>query len=205
MWPELFVYWVRILWVCQTASPLSFLHQTWSNLVSPICALFSKNFVEFEFWKVITYRHQPDLFTAHGLVHWLPTGRGSVRMFVWPGEKASQCGSWMAGPKRQQQLETFYFTHALRYMSSIVTVHQQHHTLVANVMESPTRWLHGFIFRHDFEIIRVSSYKSCSRDYFYICGQQINVRKCSTNANCVIELMAICWKGVESFQQCTAP
>ena len=27
------------------------------------------------------------------------------------------------------------------------------HTLAANFMESPTRWLHGFIFRHDFEII----------------------------------------------------
>ena len=57
------------------------------------------------------------------------------------------------------------------------------HTLTVNVMESPTRWLHGFIFRHDFEIIRDSSYKSCSRDYSYICRQQINVRKCSTNAN----------------------
>ena len=62
-------------------------------------------------------------------------------------------------------------------------------------MESPTRWLHGFIFRHDFEIIRDSSYKSCSRDYFYICRQQINVRKCSPNANYVIKLMAIWWKG----------
>ena len=78
-------------------------------------------------------------------------------------------------------------------------------TLVANVMESPIRWLHGFIFSHDFEIIRDSSYKSCSQDYFYVCRQQINVRKCSTNANCVIKLMAICWKGVESCQQCTAP
>ena len=78
-------------------------------------------------------------------------------------------------------------------------------TIAANVMESPTGWLHGFLFRHDFEIIRNSSYKSYSRDYFYICRQQINVRKCSTNANCVIKLMAICWKGVESCQQCTAP
>ena len=46
-------------------------------------------------------------------------------------------------------------------------------TLVANVMESPTRLLHGLIFRHDFEIIRDPSYKSCSRDYFYIFRQQI--------------------------------
>ena len=52
-------------------------------------------------------------------------------------------------------------------------------------MESPTPWLHGFILRHDFDIIRDSLYKSYSRDYFYICRQQINVRKCSTNANCV--------------------
>ena len=34
-------------------------------------------------------------------------------------------------------------------------------------MASPTRWLHGFIFRHDFEILRDSWYKSCSRDCFY--------------------------------------
>ena len=52
--------------------------------------------------------------------------------------------------------------------------------LAANVIESPTHWLHGFIFRHDFEIIRDSLYKSCSRDYFYICRQHINVRKCSS-------------------------
>ena len=57
------------------------------------------------------------------------------------------------------------------------------YTLAANVIESPTRWLHGFLFRHDFEKIRHSSYKPCSRDYFYICRQQINVRKCSTNAD----------------------
>ena len=50
-------------------------------------------------------------------------------------------------------------------------------TLADNVMESPTRWLHGFIFRHDFEIIRDSLYKSCSRDYSYICRRQINVKK----------------------------
>ena len=50
------------------------------------------------------------------------------------------------------------------------------YTLAANVMESPTRWLHGFISRHDFEINRDSSYKSCSRDYFYIDRQQINMR-----------------------------
>ena len=34
------------------------------------------------------------------------------------------------------------------------------YTLAVNVMESPTRWLHGFIFRHDFEKIRDISYKS---------------------------------------------
>ena len=79
------------------------------------------------------------------------------------------------------------------------------YTLAANVMESQTRWLHGFIFGQDFEVIRNLSYNSCSREYFYICRQQINVRKCRTNANCVIKLMAIRWKGVESGQQCTAP
>ena len=42
-----------------------------------------------------------------------------------------------------------------------------------HTMESPRRWLHGFKFRHDFEIIRDSSYKSCPRDYFYICRQQL--------------------------------
>ena len=78
-------------------------------------------------------------------------------------------------------------------------------TVAVNVMESPTRWLRGFIFRTDFEITRDSSYESCSQDYFYICRQQINVRKCSTKASCVFELMAICWKGVESCQQYTAP
>ena len=45
------------------------------------------------------------------------------------------------------------------------------YTLAANVMESPTRWLHGFIFRPDFEIIRDSSYKLCSWDYFYVWRQ----------------------------------
>ena len=45
------------------------------------------------------------------------------------------------------------------------------HTLAPNVIESPTRWLHGFIFRRDFEMIKDSSYKSCSRDYLYICRQ----------------------------------
>ena len=79
------------------------------------------------------------------------------------------------------------------------------YTLATNVMESPTRWLHGFIHRHDFEIIRESWYKSWSRDYFYICRQQISLRKCSINAKCVIKLRAICWKGVELCKQCTAP
>ena len=33
-------------------------------------------------------------------------------------------------------------------------------------MESPTRWLHRFMFRQDFEIIIDSLYTSCSREYF---------------------------------------
>ena len=50
------------------------------------------------------------------------------------------------------------------------THHHHHHTythiytLVANV------WLHGFIFRHNFEIVGDSSYKACSR------WQQINAQ-----------------------------
>ena len=73
------------------------------------------------------------------------------------------------------------------------------HTLAANVMKSPIRWLYEFIFRHDFIKIMFTG------QYFYICRQQINVGKCSANANCVIKSMARGWEGVESCQQSTAP
>ena len=82
----------------------------------------------------------------------------------------------------------------VNYLVLLLFISCRSYTIVANVMESPTRWLHGFMFRHEFEIIRDSQYKSCSRDYFYICRQEINVRKCSINANCAIKLMAIYWK-----------
>ena len=54
-------------------------------------------------------------------------------------------------------------------MKIIVTLLQPHgYILKAYVLASPTRSLHGFIIRHDFEIIKDSSYKSCSWAYFYI-------------------------------------
>ena len=40
---------------------------------------------------------------------------------------------------------------------------------------------------------------------FTFVGNKLMWKKCSTNANFVIKLMAICWKSVESCQQCTAP
>ena len=47
------------------------------------------------------------------------------------------------------------------------------HTITATVIEWPTRWLHGFKFRHGFEIIRDSSYRSCSRHYVTVVGNRL--------------------------------
>ena len=59
-------------------------------------------------------------------------------------------------------------------------------------MESPTSWLHGCLFRHDFEIIKDASYKSCSRDYSYICRHFVGNKLMWENA-AQVRILSLNW------------
>ena len=65
-------------------------------------------------------------------------------------------------------------------------------TIAVNVMESPTSWLHGCLFRHDFEIIKDASYKSCSRDYSYICRHFVGNKLMWENA-AQVRILSLNW------------